>query len=469
MTAFDPLVSFAVAAQVSAAEHAGAAPIKALQARRLQGLLRHAAQYSPLYARMLTRRSLNAGVLSTLPVTHKAELMACFDEWVTDRRVTLQGVRRFIESPANIGRPYLGCYTVWESSGSSGEPGIFVQDPHAMAVYDALEALRRPGLRPVERWMDPFWLNERIAFVGAVDGHYASTVSMERLRSLNLLLGPRLHSLCFLQAMPQLVEQLNALQPTILATYPSAALVLGREAEAGRLRIPVREVWTGGEGMSDAMRCRVQRAFGCRVASSYGASEFLTLAFECPHANLHLNSDWVILEAVDSRGQAVPADEMGETTLLTNLANRVQPLIRYDLRDLVRLRTERCRCGSSLPVIEVQGRSDDTLQLGGQPGQAMAVLPLAVCTVLESDAGLFDFQVLQQSPTSLLLRTRLDGEAAEAALQRGRSALCTYLHRLRLDDVRIHCRGAASVPVEGSCKARRIIAAGHPCASHPVH
>lgn len=469
MTSFNPWASLTVAAQVSADEQAGAAAIRALQARRLQRLLRHAVQRSPLYARLLAGRSLDGAALRTLPVTRKTQLMDCFNEWVTDRRVTLERLRRFIADPANIGRPYLGRYTVWESSGSSGEPGIFVQDPHAMAVYDALEALRRPSLRPLQRWMDPLWLGERIVFVGAVDGHFASTVAMERLRSLNLLLSPRLHSLSFLQPMPQLVEALNALQPTILTTYPSAAVLLGREAAAGRLRVPVREIWTGGEDFSDAMRRVVEQAFGCEVVNSYGASEFLALAFECPRGRLHLNSDWAILEPVDDRGQPVPAGETGDTTLLTNLANQVQPLIRYDLRDRVRLHPERCGCGSSLPVLEVQGRSDDTLLLGARPEHAVAVLPLAISTVLESDAGLFDFQLVQEGPTRLLLRTGLRGKAAEAALQRGRCALGSYLHRLGLDEVRIRCSRTPGIPLEHSCKARRIIASTSPCAVHSVH
>ena len=469
MTAFNPWSSLAMAAQVRADGQAGGAGIRLQQAHRLQRLLRHAAQRSPLYAQLLSGRSLAAQALSSLPVVRKPELMERFDEWVTDRRVTLQGVRRFAEDPANIGRPYLGRYMVWESSGSSREPAVFVQEPQAMAVYDALEALRRPGLRPAQRWMDPFWMTERIAFVGAIDGHFASTVSMERLRCLNPLLGPRLHSLSFLQPMRELVAQLNALQPTILTTYPSVAVVLAREAEAGRLRVPVREVWTGGEDLSPAMRGCVERAFGCKVANSYGASEFLTLAFECHRASLHLNSDWAILEPVDERGRPVPAGETGETTLLTNLANRVQPLIRYDLRDRVRLHTQPCACGSPLPVIEVQGRSDDTLVLGAQPGQAVAVPPLAVCTVLESDAGLFDFQLVQESPTRLLLRTGLAGADADAALRRGRLVLRAYLHRLGLDGVEVHCLTTGSLPLGRSGKSRRIIGAPQPCAAPPVH
>ena len=42
-----------------------------------------------------------------------------------------------------------------------------VQTAQAMAVQDALDSLRRDAPRPLLRWLDPLYLGERIAFVGA--------------------------------------------------------------------------------------------------------------------------------------------------------------------------------------------------------------------------------------------------------------------------------------------------------------
>ncbi|MGR4869761.1 phenylacetate--CoA ligase family protein [Variovorax sp. LARHSF232] len=459
---FDPWLSLTLAAQVSAASHADAAARAALRAHRLAALLRSAAQHSRLFGRLLRGSGApEQAPLAALPITRKRELMENFDDWVADPHLRLRALRAFIEDPARIGQPFMARYTVWESSGSSGEPCIFVQDAGAMAVYDALEALRRPRLRPLQPWLDPFWLAERMAFVGATNGHFASTVSIERLRGLNPVLAPRLHSLCFLQPMAQLVAQLNALAPTILATYPSAAVLLAEERQAGRLHAPVREVWTGGEALSGAMRHFVQEAFGCPVSNSYGASEFLSLASECTQGHLHLNSDWVILESVDEGGRPVPDGEAGATTLLTNLANHVQPLIRYDLGDRVRLLPHACSCGSRLPLLQVQGRSDDTLRLGGSAGaKRISVLPLALCTVLESEAGLFDFQLVQEGPCALLLRTGLEGDSADAALQCGRRALDAYLQRQGARGVQIRCCSAEASLVGRGGKVPRVVASG---------
>ena len=153
-----------------------------------------------------------------------------------------------------------------------------------MAVYDALEATRRHAPRPWARLFDPLGLSERYAFVGAIGGHFASVVSVRRLRAqqpwlaaeLALLLDPAAHALRWWR-------ELDAFAPTVLATYPTAAVLLAGEAQRGRLTARPREVWTGGETLSPAMRARITQAFGVELRNSYGASEFLPIAWECAH------------------------------------------------------------------------------------------------------------------------------------------------------------------------------------------
>ena len=455
---FDPWLSGIVAVDVAVASRAGADALAARRARRLADLLASAARGSRLYRRLLKGRDPAGLRLEDLPIMRKVDLMRQFDDWVTDPELRLDALRRFTADRSRIAEPFLGRYVVWESSGTSGEPGIFVQDASAMAVYDALEALRRPPLRPLQRLLDPWCLGERIVFVGATGGHFASTVSMERLRRLDPALSGSVHGISFLQPTHQLVAELRTLAPTIIATYPSAAVLLAEEHLAGRLEPAPREMWTGGETLTPAMRRFVQQAFGCPVTNSYGASESLSLASECHCGCLHLNSDWAILESVDDRGLALPVDEAGATTLLTNLANHLRPLIRYDLGDSVTLHSKACACGSHLPVIEVRGRSDDTLRLGTPGAQAVRVLPLALSTVLEEDAGLFDFQLVQQGPCELLLRTGMRGEAANGVLCRARAALEAFLAQQGVADVHIHCCSGQPGRRGRSGKVQRVVA-----------
>lgn len=428
----------AVSLDVSLAAHASPGALAARRTRRLAALMA-AAERSVFYRERFAR---HGRAFDAQPPVGKAELMARFDDWVCDRRITLAAVQAFMQASGRIGEAFADRYTVWQSSGSSGVTGVFVQDDAAMRVYDALEALRRAA--SARRWLDPAFASERIAFVGATGGHFASIASVERLRRQMPGMADRLHAFSFLEPTPALLAALRAWRPTIIATYPSAALLLAEEAAAGRLDLAIHEVWTGGEALTEGVSEVVSRQFGCPVLASYGASEFMAIASQCAHRRLHLNSDWVILEPVDEHGCAVPPGRTGHTTLLTNLANHVQPLIRYDLGDRVCLHDQPCICGSGLPTLEVEGRVDDAVRVRGLHGRAVRLLPLALTTVIEDEAGWFDFQLVQRGPQTL--RLTLAGPGDEAAVRRVREVLVDYLSAQGAGNVRLDVqRGAATV------------------------
>ncbi len=233
--------------------------------------------------------------------------------------------------------------------------------------------------------------------------------------------------------------------------------MLAEEAAAGRLRLALNEIWTGGEALSDAMRSFISDAFGCRVAQSYGASEFLTLASECRRGRLHLNSDWAILESVDEAHRPVPDGTAGATVLLTNLANHVQPLIRYDLGDRITVHAGRCACGSSHPVIDVQGRVDDSLVLSDAAGHGVRLLPLALTTIVEDDAHVYDFQLVQKSPQSLLLHVAAGGDEGRRQLDRAVHALRHYLGSQGMQHVALQGRCGEPCERSRSGKVQRVI------------
>lgn len=108
---------------------------------RLDALVAHARRYSPLL-RELYRDAPATPAPAELPVTRKRDLMERFDDWVTDAAVRRAGVDAFLADPSRVGQRYLGRYVVWQSSGTSAEQGIFVQDDLALQVYDSLIAVQ---------------------------------------------------------------------------------------------------------------------------------------------------------------------------------------------------------------------------------------------------------------------------------------------------------------------------------------
>ena len=78
-----------------------------------------------------------------------------------------------------------------------------------------------------------------------------------------------------------------------------------------------------------------------------------------PQGTGRLSAEHVLVECVDARGRPVPPGESGEI-VVTHLATRDFPFLRYRTGDVGRLARDACACGRGLPLLaEVEGRSTD--------------------------------------------------------------------------------------------------------------
>ncbi len=148
----------------------------------------------------------------------------------------------------------------------------------------------------------------------------------------------------------------------------------------------------------------MKQAFGVPPRNNYGCSEGGVMGYECRHERMHLNTDWLIFEPVDARHQPVPAGTLSDRTLITNLANRVMPIIRYELGDRTSLSPEPCPCGITLPVVNVEGRTDEILRFLAADGQIRPVLPLALLAVIKETPGVQSFQAIQTGHDQMKIR-----------------------------------------------------------------
>ncbi len=436
---------------------AGLAPALARQLReqRLAALLAHARADSPFY-----RRRARGPLLADFAAVGKGELMQHFDDWATDRRITRAAAAVFIADTTRVADAWLGDYLLWTSSGTSGVPGWFVQDACSLAACDAIDALRLRGDESLPAVLGAWGSGQRFAFVGASGGHFAGWVSLERLRRIApVALRPPIDLLSVQRPLRQIAAELQALQPTVLITYPSCAAALAQWQQAGALQLGLHEVWLGGEQLSPAQREQVGSAFGCKVRNNYGASECYSIALECSEGRLHVNDDWLILEPVDAQLRPVPDGVLSHTTLLTNLANRTQPLIRYRLDDRIRVLPGGCACGSRFTAIEVQGRCADTLTLRDTRRRAVTILPLALETAIEEAAQVTQFQLIGRRGGALELRFEAGVTDTRIAFERCRAAIGDLLAGHGVAPTRVTFSRAAPVHDAGSGKLRRVIAA----------
>lgn len=371
------------------------------QRTRLAEMVSYARAHSSYYRELYRDLPDQVEDPTALPVTNKKRLMAHFDDVVTDRDVTLEKVRAFISNPELIGDRFLEKYSALTTSGTSGMPGVFVWDDRSMAVITVL------ALRMLREWMrasDVFKIitrGGRITMVCATGGHYAEAVAGTRLQKRR---GDKVQVLAAHAPLSEMVAQLNHFRPDILAPYASVGALLAGEQTAGRLRINPTLIVLSAEGLPEGGYERISKAFGVAVRHSYAATECPFISYSCDQGWLHVNSDWTILEPVDARYEPTPAGTLSHTVLISNLANQVQPILRYDLGDRILLRPDPCPCGNALPAIRVEGRTADVLTFSTARHENVSIPALMFEVVNASNVELF--QVVQTTPTSLRVRLR---------------------------------------------------------------
>ena len=386
------------------------------QQARLQDLVHYARTASPYYRHLYRAVPTGPVDLRSLPVTNKRDLMAHFDDWVTDPDITLESLKRdFLSNASLVGALYLGRYHVATTSGTSGDPAILVHDADSWAL---LSLVGRRGEWRFVAARNVLWgvarRGLRVAALFAGGGHFGAAVALESARRRNPAFARRFRVFSVLRPLPDLVAELNEFQPTALEGYPTALTLLAGEQRAGRLNIrPVLAI-TAGESLSATARANLESTFGCRVENRYGSAEFVGLAAQCSSGLFHVNSDWFTIEPVDEDYRPVAPGVTSHTILVTNLANRVQPLIRYDLGDRVKLASTPCACGNRLPAITVEGRAGDLLSFGSPDGRVVQILPLALGTVIEETSGVGRFQAIRTGPAALSVRLEVEQDADAA-------------------------------------------------------
>lgn len=342
--------------------------ISRLQERRLRSLVAFAAGHSEFYRSKYAGIDPNHFRLDELEPTNKAELMAQFDRVVTDPGIRRAELEQFVDHPENAGRPFLGRYTVSHTSGSQGQPMLIVQDRQLSELVFGLQMTRGNAKRatPIEaarRLISP----ARLAIVTLKRGFYPSATVFE---SIPAAARPFMKVLWLSQTDPDVITRLNEFRPTVLTGYAGVLEELALEAEAGRLDLApeLQQVTNNSEVLTDRAKSRIERAFGRHVMNNYATGECTFLSNGCPTDDgAHINADWAILEVVDRDNRPVPAGTPGAKVLITNLANRVLPFIRYEVGDIVTMATEPCRCGSQLPRVErIEGRTADTFWIEDQ-------------------------------------------------------------------------------------------------------
>ncbi len=142
----------------------------------------------------------------------------------------------------------------------------------------------------------------------------------------------------------------------------------------------------GAEPHTEALRRRLEKAYGLDAYNSYGLSEMCGpgVAFECPAKDgMHVWEDSFLAEVLDPVTlEPVAEGEEGEL-VFTSLNREGMPLLRYRTHDLASVYPGACSCGRAhRRISRIKGRSDDMFIIKG-----VNVFPMQVEKVILEALG----------------------------------------------------------------------------------
>jgi len=403
--------------------------VDALRLYRLRALLEHAAHHVPYYRELFAHLKFASGDVRTLadivqvPLLAKAHVRANLESLKSDKA---RGLRRF------------------NTGGSSGEPLIFFLGSERVSHDIAA------------KWRATRWWGVDIGDPEIVVwGSPIELGSQDRVRALRdaLMRTELLPAFEMSEAkLDNFVDRIRRRRPKMLFGYPSALAHIARHAGRRGVKMDdlgIKVAFVTAEKLYDEQRRDIVGAFGCPVANGYGSREGGFIAHECPAGGMHISAEDIIVEIVDQSGRPVSTGQRGEI-VVTNLATKDFPLIRYRTGDVGTLSERICDCGRGLPLLEeIQGRTTDFVI--AQDGTVMH--GLALIYVVRDIPGIRQFKIIQESLSKTRVLLATDEEFSEASIE----TIGKGIGRRLGAGVRVEIERLCEIPREASGKFRYVV------------
>jgi putative adenylate-forming enzyme len=185
--------------------------------------------------------------------------------------------------------------------------------------------------------------------------------------------------------------------------------ILAKEVHEGRLDIRPKRLVSYAEVLEPEIQDEIEQIFDTKVHQIYQGSEG-SFAISCKHGLLHINEDLVKMELFNADGSKTEPGTPCVQLIVTDLHKKSQPILRYELNDLIVISPEKCSCGSSFRVIDrILGRADDLFW--GQrtdSNEVQFIFPDYIRRVIiNSSEDIDEYQAVQKNFQKVIIRLLL--------------------------------------------------------------
>ena len=347
--------------------------IQIIQIKRLRDLLIHASEHVPYYSELFSQISFDPNQINSV-----ADLIRL--PFLTKSLIRENSDRLKSDIPDNLSR--------FNTGGSSGQPLVFYIGNERVS-HDVAAKWR------ATRWWgvdigDP----ELVVWGSPIELGAQDRVRLVRDKLLRTRLLPAFDM--SEEKLKGFAEEILNYKPKMLFGYPSALSRIAKYANDNSLDLTqakVKVVFVTSEYLYPEQRQLIEQCFNCKVANGYGGRDAGFIAHECPQGNMHITADDIIVEIIGKDDQPVLNGQSGEI-VVTHLATKAYPFIRYRTGDVGILDDKQCACGRGLPILkEIQGRTTDFIV--SQDGNVMH--GLALIYVLRDINSIQEFKIVQES------------------------------------------------------------------------
>jgi putative adenylate-forming enzyme len=363
--------------------------IKKYQSRKAKAIVKYAIANSKYFRKYYANFGLNN--FSSLPAVNKKIMMDNLTDYNTVG-LTKDEILNFcleVEKTRNFSKRLKGL-NIGMSSGTSGNKGVEIVTPAEEKYMKAALFARFD-----------FPKNEKInlAFILRVS---APAFNLDKF-------GHKLTYISQLNSIDEIKKQLEKIQPNIISAPPSMLKIIAKEVENERLSISPKKLISYAEILYPDVKNYLGKVFKCPVHQIYKCTEG-PIAISCQYGNLHINEDLVLVETLNNDGTITPLGQPCQKLIVTDLHKKSQPIIRYELNDIITISRDKCQCGSSFRVIEnIQGRADDLFWAKNvKTNEWQYIFPDYISrAIITASEDIDEYQAVQNSPDDVLVRIQL--------------------------------------------------------------
>ncbi len=398
-------------------EHYSRNHILNLQEKKVRKQLLHAFDHSSFYRELYSSQGISRDDLLSIdfekiPSVDKEMLMNHFNEVVTSDDITKEEVLDFLDESTHTNDLFKNKYHVLHTSGSSGKLGIFVYEKHE---WDTLY----PYITNV---FDFNFRKNKSVFIGAVGGHFtgSSFISWCKKGITRFFCDPLIIDVN--DPLDNIIQRLNDFQPDILGGYFNALKVLAQKQVEKELQISPKILTNCGEGINQKDKKFIENVFQAPMSNLYSFAECYVLGFgKDEYDGIYLRDDICRVE--------IKKDHI----LITNLVNKVEPIIRYRIDDYIKPKKDKQNKLPFTLIDNVVGRAEFVIWFENENGKMDFIHPLIFTDFYVK--GLDKLQIAIKSKTSFEFRAVIQSEDKKRVIQEIRIKLDKILKEKKFSNV----------------------------------